>query len=193
MRTRLLTVALGTVLLAASQAHAAPIVFTTTLAPEVVGSSGSGEATVVLDPVASTLDIDVNFQDLTGVTTVAHIHCCVAEPFIGTVGIATYPGTFPGFPVGVTSGSYTTTIDLSDPTSYTVAFLTQGGGTAAGAEALLLANLQEGRAYFNIHTNFAPGGEIRGFLTAAPEPGTLLLLGAGLGSMIVRRRRQRHA
>jgi hypothetical protein len=188
MLIRLLPAVLAAVLLA-TQVQAAPIVFTTTLAPEILGSSGTGEATVVLDPVANTLDVSVDFQDLTGTTTVAHIHCCVDAP--GTVGVATYPGTFPGFPVGVTSGTYNTTIDLSVSTSYTAAFLTLGGGTPEGAEALLLAGLQEGRAYFNIHTTFAAGGEIRGFLTPVPEPGSLLLFSAGIGTMILRRRRQR--
>jgi hypothetical protein len=43
-----------------------------------------------------------------------------------------------------------------------------------------LAGLESGRGYFNVHTTFAPGGEIRGFLVRVPEPGSLLLLGLGL-------------
>jgi hypothetical protein len=193
MRTRLLTLVLAAVLLAASQAQAAPILFTTTLAPEVFGSAGSGEATVELDPVANLLSISFDFQDLTGPTTVAHIHCCVLVPGTGTAGVATYPGTFPGFPSGVTSGSFSTTIDLSNTASYTATFLTLAGGTAEGAEAFLLANMLDGRAYLNVHTTFAPGGEIRGFLRAAPEPGTLFLVTAGIGTVILRRRRQRRS
>jgi hypothetical protein len=75
--------------------------------------------------------------------------------------------------------------------TYTAAFQNNlGGGTAAGAEAALLAGLQSGRAYFNVHTTAYPGGEIRGFLAAAPEPATLLLLGGGLAGAVVRRRRR---
>jgi hypothetical protein len=145
-------------------------------------SPGTGTALVTYDSVAHILEVHAEFQDLWGTTTVAHIHCCVDAP--GNVGVATYPGTFPGFPVGVTSGVYDTPvpIDLTSTSSYTAGFLnTFGGGTAAGAEAALVAGMQAGRAYFNIHTTFAPGGEIRGFLEQqVPEPGTALLLAVGL-------------
>jgi hypothetical protein len=47
-----------------------------------------------------------------------------------------------------------------------------------------------GRAYFNIHTSFAPGGEIRGFLAPVPEPAVLSLLGVGICAISLRRRRR---
>jgi hypothetical protein len=34
-----------------------------------------------------------------------------------------------------------------------------------------------GEAYLNIHTTVNPGGEIRGFLQAVPEPSSLALAG----------------
>ena len=37
-----------------------------------------------------------------------------------------------------------------------------------------------GQAYWNIHSSSFPGGEIRGFLVAVPEPGTMTLAGIGL-------------
>ena len=183
------------VALGASAAQAATILFTTTLAPEVAGSLGSGSALVTVDTTANTLQIVTSFANLTGTTTVAHIHCCVDAP--GTAGVATYPGTFPGFPAGVTSGTYTSTgFDLGDPTTYTATFRNNfGGGTAAGAGAALLAGMSSSRAYVNIHTSFAPGGEIRGFLSPAaqtPEPVWLALFAVGLaaGATVVRRRRR---
>jgi len=146
-----------------------------------VPSAGTGFALVTYDDVAHTLFVQATFSGLTGTTTVAHIHCCVDPP--GTVGVATFPGTFPGFPLGLTSGSYMSPspIDLTLTGSYTAPFLNNfGGGTAAGAEAALVAGLLGGDAYFNIHTSFAPGGEIRGFLQPVPEPGTLGLVALGM-------------
>ena len=49
-------------------------------------------------------------------------------------------------------------------TSYNLAFVTAHGGTTASAAAALLAGLEAGQAYLNIHTTMFPGGEIRGFL-----------------------------
>jgi uncharacterized membrane protein len=178
-----------------SIAHAVPITFTASLdgpnESPPVASPGTGNAVVVYDNIAHTLTVDVTFSGLVGTTTVAHIHCCVASPGTGTIGVATYPGTFPG---GVMSGAYSSPspIDLTDPASYTASFLANfGGGTAAGAEAALLAGFLDELAYFNIHSSFAGGGEIRGFLEQRiPEPMTLALFGAGLAGLAVIRRRR---
>jgi CHRD domain len=152
------------------------------------GSAGTGLATVTFDDVAHSLAIIASFSGLGSPTTVAHIHCCVAPP--GNVGVAVTPGTLPGFPVGVTSGTYATTIDLTLAGSYTAAFITNfGGGTVAGAEAALFNGLLAHTAYFNIHTQQFPGGEIRGFLV--PLHGSLPLTVAALGLLgwLVRKRK----
>lgn len=183
--------------LAAPVTTAAPIVYTADLSGPAesppVESPGTGSTTVVFDSEAHTLGIDVVFSGLVGTTTASHIHCCTAEPFAGTVGVATQTPTFAGFPLGVTSGSYSATFDLASVASWNSEFITASGGTVAGAEAALAAGLAGGMAYLNVHSSFAPSGEIRGFLVASvPEPGTAALLGAAFAASAaaaLRRRR----
>jgi hypothetical protein len=130
-----------------------------------VASPGTGNTTVTWNTATNEMTVDVTFSDLTTPTTASHIHCCVVAP--GNTGVATAVPTFPGFPLGVTSGTYSQTFDMTDTASYNPAFVTAHGGTAASAEAALLAGIQAGQAYLNIHTMMFPGGEIRGFLQQA--------------------------
>jgi len=152
------------------------------------GSLGTGTARVSYDDITHTLAIAVDFSGLTGVTTASHIHAPTALSGEGTAGVAVTPGTLPGFPAGVTAGSYTAIIDLNLAGSYTATFFNNvGGGTAAGAEIALAAALADGSAYFNIHSTFAPGGEIRGFL-AVPEPAVAPVFALGLLGFLATRR-----
>ncbi|MEO6718681.1 MAG: CHRD domain-containing protein [Novosphingobium sp.] len=173
-------------LMASLPAHAAIAVYTATLngASEVPvnASAGIGTAVVTIDDVLNTMAVNVVFSGLTGTVTASHIHCCTALPFSGTAGVATVTPTFTGFPSGVTSGTYAQVFDLLAPTgTWNTAFITASGGTPAGAEAALIAGLNSGRSYLNIHTPFAPGGEIRGFLVPVPEPASWAMMLAGFG------------
>jgi hypothetical protein len=143
-------------------------------------SPGSGLAVVTYDDVARTLRVQVTFSDLEGTVTAAHIHGPTTTAGTGTAGVITTTPSFAGFPLGVTSGTYDNTLDLTQASSWNASFITNNGGTTATAETALAASMAAGTAYFNVHTTMFPGGEIRGFLTPTPEPATLALLASGL-------------
>lgn len=134
------------------------------------GSPGTGTGTADYDNVAHTLHVHAVFSGLTGTTTASHIHAPTAVAGTGTASVATTTPTFAGFPLGVTSGVYDNTLDLTLASSYNPSFVTANGGTTAGAEAALVAAIAAGKAYLNIHSQTFPGGEIRGFLTPAAVP-----------------------
>lgn len=179
-------------LLSLTGASAAPIVYYANLdgpseAPPNA-SPGTGLAIVTVDADAHTMRVQAWFSGLTSGTTAAHIHCCTTAPF--TAGVATSTPRFLGFPTGVTSGTYGTTLDLTSSGSWNSSFIAAQGSISA-AEAALLAAMADGRTYFNIHTTNFPGGEIRGFLQPAPEPATFGLLGAAFAGLMFARRRSR--
>lgn len=166
-------------LTASAAAHASLLTFYTTFVPEGGGGrTGSGSAVVTFDDVSHVLTYSGNFTGLSGTTTQSHFHCCTAEAFNGTTGIAVDTPSLTGFPLGVSSGSFNSSLDLDDPLNFTPAFLTASGGTADLAIARLLNGFFSHTAYLNIHTTTFGGGEIRGFIV--PEPTGLALMGLSL-------------
>lgn len=129
-------------------------------------SSGYGTAQVTINDVALTMRVQASFAGLTGTTTASHIHAATAVAGAGTAGVATTTPTFAGFPLGVTSGIYDITLDMTLASSYNPSYVTAHGGTTATARTDLFAAIAAGKAYLNIHSTFAGGGEIRGFLTS---------------------------
>jgi hypothetical protein len=157
-------------------AHADSVTYTAILsgANEVPPHAvpGTGAATFIL--TGDSLFIDLSFSDLTSPPAAGHIHCCAP---VGSNAIVAVP--FVGLPASA-SGTYMNTVDLTLASTYNSAFITASGGTVADAEASLIAGLNSGNTYANLHTSEFPGGEIRGQIAPTPEPSTFLLLGTGL-------------
>ena len=169
-------------------APAQALVYTTTLGPEVSGATGSGTAKITVDELANTMRVEVSFSGLSGTTTVAHIHGPTTIPGTGTAGVMTSTPTFPGFPPGVQSGSFDSIYDLLNSSTYGSTFFGNQGSSVVAARSTLLASLNSGSAYLNVHSTTYPGGEVRGFLQV---PAPLPILGAAAGMTWCRRLRRR--
>jgi CHRD domain len=175
-------VAIAALMLSEPASYAIPLTFVGHLsgANEVapVASPGTGLATVVLDPTAQTIQINVTFSGLTSNDMAAHIHCCT--PLGMNTGVATTVPAFPGFPLWVTSGSYQSVVfDLTQSTIYNPVFVSAQGGLPQ-AEAALIAGIENGMTYLNIHTVNFGTGEIRSQLSRVPAPASLALLASAL-------------
>ncbi|MCE9559229.1 MAG: CHRD domain-containing protein [Armatimonadetes bacterium] len=151
------------------------------------GSLGTGGALVIIDLDLATMRLRGNFSGLTGNTTASHIHVAATAGLNG--GVATQTPSFSGFPLGVKSGVYDHTFDMSLASSYNPAYITANGGTVGTALQAFLLGLAEGRAYWNIHSTTTTSGEIRANLTAVPEPSSVAVIGMGAVALLARRRK----
>jgi hypothetical protein len=119
---------LGILLLLGGVSHAAVLAYDVTLdglsesPPQT--SPATGTATITIDAILDTMHIDLAFSGLLGNATASLINCCIATPCTGTAGVATTTPFFDGFPIGVNSGTYINTLDLTLAGSYNPAFIT---------------------------------------------------------------------
>lgn len=154
-------------------------------------SPGTGWADLVYDDAAQTLLVQISFADLLAPTTASHIHAPTLAPDNGAAGVATQTPTFTGFPLGVTSGSYSHLFDLTQASTFNASYVTANGGVAGAAMALIAA-MDADKAYLNVHSSRFPAGEIRGFLHNVPDATSsalLLMLGMGCVAGWARNRR----
>jgi len=114
------------------------------------------------------------------------------------------PAVTPTTNVGVVWGFFGSPFNDNNPNDIVFApFATGVGGTISGKWDALegngttltaqLDNILTGHSYINFHTTQFPGGEIRGNISAVPEPSTwaMMILGfAGIGFMAYRRSRK---
>jgi len=126
-------------------------------------STGTGFVAITIDFALVTMRVQASFTSLESLDIAAHVHCCA--PAGTNVAVA---ALFPGFPLGATSGTYDNTIDMTLASSYNAAFIASSGGTVSQAFNALVAGMNAGDSYVDIHTSVFPGGEIRGALVAAP-------------------------
>jgi hypothetical protein len=167
------------IFLGASYFSQAQVYYTTLSGPNespANTSPGTGKAVVTIN--GNLMSVHVTFSGLVAVTsaglpsgtTASHIHAPTAIPLslTSTAGVATTTPTFTDFPLGVRSGTYDHTFDMTLNSSYNPAYITANGGTAASAFTALKAAITAGKSYLNIHSNAFGGGEIRGYLLPCP-------------------------
>ena len=127
--------------------------------------SGSGTGSFTLTDTGS-FSWNISYSGLSANSTVAHIHGPAAP------GVDASPIIFFSNGLGAQSG------------------------TISGSQALTagqIDQLNNGLWYVNIHSGNFPGGEIRGQITAVPEPGTWALMGtagAMMAAAAIRRRKR---
>jgi hypothetical protein len=127
-------------------------------------SPGFGFGTVFLNDAQTMITVDEDWFNLTAPAAATHIHCC-APP--GTNASVLFP--FAGVPAATNGAIPEQTFAIT------------------GAQ---VTSLEGGLMYMNVHTGNFPGGEIRGQLTLAPEPGSLGLIALGLAVAVFSRGRK---
>ncbi|MDQ3993432.1 MAG: CHRD domain-containing protein [Actinomycetota bacterium] len=153
MKSTAILVALVAALAMTSAAYAQELKFEADLSgaaerPTPVVTEGVGDAKFESD--GTSVSYELKWDDLTTPAFAAHIHCGGVEE-AGPVGVTLFAG-----PPRDTEGEVTGSFAGPDP------------GNACGWEDLadVLAAIESGDAYVNVHTTQHRGGEIRGQIAA---------------------------
>jgi hypothetical protein len=149
-------------------------------AQDNTGSTGSGSVMITLSGTTLTFS-GGTYSGLMANASAAHIH----GPGLplnqgGTPAGVLYnlgTGATPVIPLGSTAGTISGTVNLS-------------AGVGGFSLAQQLDQLNGGLWYVNIHSSFAPNGEIRGQILLVPEPATWALGGLGLLGLLAWRRKK---
>jgi hypothetical protein len=137
--------------------------------PTPVTTPAAGTGSVVLNDAETNIDVLLSWASLSSTAFLAHIHG----------------------PAGV-NATATPIIDLTSSipaAPNNTASLNGGSPLSFAVTAQQVADLKNGLWYFNVHSAEFPGGEIRGQIV--PEPGTTLLVTAGLAGLAWMGRRPR--
>jgi hypothetical protein len=152
--------------------------------PTVLNGGSGGEVGVGISFDTSTNVITINvawgsangFTNLTGNATGGHIHGPTLDPaptsFTESAGILVPLDSLAGWNASASAGGFSGTANIP---------------------AANVSNLLAGQLYINVHTSTNGGGEIRGYLVQAPEPGSIALIGCAASMFLMARRLRRLA
>ena len=148
-----------------------------------------GTSTVTLDLDLITLRLEIQFSGLSGQTTEAFLHGVTLFANTGFAGPMSPALSASGFPLGVGTGSYDHTFDLTDAAGYHPTFLPASAFPISDALTALANGFEEGKVYLSIKSTAFPSGEIRGFFAEVPETGSASFLAATGVALLARRSR----
>jgi hypothetical protein len=125
-------------------------------------SAASGSLRLFINDQAGTIDYELMYENLQGNVTQAHLHIAQAGVNGGIVlwlcGTATNPGPAGTPACPAPGGTVAGTLMSSNVIAVTAQLV------AAGELGEVIGAIRAGKAYGNVHSTVAPGGEIRGQL-----------------------------
>ena len=131
-----------------------------------ISTGARGTFKAVLSADGTSLSYELTYSGLSSTVLQAHIHFGqkdvnggISAWLCGTAGLPGPAGT----PTCPQSGTVSGTIDASDVVG------PAGQGIAAGEFAELLAAMEAGVTYANVHSSMFPGGEIRGQISGGDD------------------------